>query len=155
MIFIRRSVIASFIIGILVGAATLNIVCGKHLEHAKLEIEKLEAKLADQTEQITALEKTLAQRQVLVVTGIEVHVSFKDEALNEEYNTLEIEKSVNKLLKDIRGKKIPSLDPLLITSIIEGRSIKISNEEYILSVKSLLISEKLIIYVEITAKEDM
>jgi hypothetical protein len=150
MIFIRHSVIASFIIGLLVGAATLNLVCGKHLDQTKLDIEKLQEKLADQNEQIITLEKTIEQSQVLVITGIEVHVRFKDEDLNEDYNILEIEKAVKQLVKDIRGKEVSSLDPLLIKNIIEGRTIKISNEEFLLSVKSLLISEKLIIYVEIT-----
>lgn len=151
MRLIRFSVIAGFLVGMMVGAAAINLVCGAHIDNAELEIEKLNTKLADQAEQITALEKTLAQRQKFAVTEIEVHVSFKDDKESDEFNQLEIEKAVKKLLKNIRGKEVSSLDPLIITNIIDGRPLEITKHQFLLSVKSLLISEKLIMYVE--AKE--
>lgn len=153
MNFIRYSLIAAtFIVGMLVGAATLNLVCGIHLDNAELEMQKLHTKLADQSEQIAALEKTLEQRQKSAVTEIEIHVNFKDDKQNDEYDKLEIEKAVKKLLKNIRGKEVSSLDPLLTTNIIDGRMIEVSKRKFLLSVKSLLISEKLIMNIEITEK---
>jgi len=153
MILIRQCVIASFIVGMLIGAAILNMFCGTHIDNAELEIQKLHTKLADQSEQITALEKNLEKRQKLAVTEIEVHAYFKDNEESDEYNQLEIEKIVKKLLKDIRGKQVSSLDPLIIANIIDGRTVEVSNSKFMLSVKGLLITEKLIMHVEMTEKE--
>lgn len=152
MSLIRRCAIASFIIGMLIGAAILNVICGKHLDKAELEMQKLHTKLADQTEQITALEKALEKRQKVAVTEIEVHVNFKDDSESDEFNQLEIEKIVKKLLKDIRGKQVSSLDPLIIANIIDGRIVEVSKRKFVLSVNGLLVSEKLIMHVEITEK---
>lgn len=150
MKLIRHSVVASFIIGTLVGAAALNLVSGVHIDNAELEIQKLHSQLADQSEQITALEKTLERRQKLAVTEIEIHITPKDTQQSDEFTELEIENAVKKLLKNIRGKEVSSLDPLLITNIIDGRTVEISTRKVLLSVKSLLLSEKLIMYVETT-----
>lgn len=150
MSFICRCLTASFIVGLLAGAAILNVISGKHIDNAELEIQKLQTKLADQTEQITALEKALEKRQKLVVTELEVHVNFKDEDENDEYNQLELEKAVKKLLKDIRGKEVSSLDPLLVANIVEGRTIEVSKRKFVLSVEGIAVSEKVIMYVAIT-----
>ncbi|MDT3698913.1 MAG: hypothetical protein RO469_05745 [Thermincola sp.] len=154
MSIIRRCVAASFIVGLLAGAAILNVVSGKHIDNAELEIHKLQTKSEDQVEQIAALEKALAEalkkRQKLAVTEIEVHVTFKAEEESNEYNQLEIEKAVKKLLKDIRGKEVSSLDPLIIANIVDGRTVEAAKRKFTLSVKGIAVSEKVIMYVETT-----
>jgi hypothetical protein len=144
--------IASFIIGVLMGAAALNLVSGTHLEKAQLEIERLNAQLAEQSEQITALEETIAQHEHLAVTEIEVHVSFKDPKQDDELHTLGIERTIKELLKTVRGREVSTLDPVLILNIVDGRSIAISNVEFTVTVKSLLVSDKLILHVEAVEK---
>lgn len=153
MSFIRNSVIAGFFVGILVGAAALNLVSGTHIDKAELEIERLHEEILEQSEQIATLEETLSQRQNLAVTEIQVHVAFEGDKDYDEYTTLEIEKTVKDLLKDVRGKEVSSLDPLLVRSIIDGRTVEISKLEFVLSVKCLLVSERLIIFLEAAEPE--
>lgn len=148
MSFIRYSVIASFIVGILAGAAVINIVCGKHIDHAELEIERLHSQLEEQSEQIATLEETLAEQEEFAVTEIEVHVTFKDKKQNDELNTLGIQKSVKDLLKTVRGREVSTLDPMLIFNIVDGRSLQVADTEFIVTVKSVLVWEKLVMYVE-------
>lgn len=88
-----------------------------------------------------------------MVTEIEVHTTFKDDRESNGFSELEIEKSVKNLLKDIRGKEVAPLDPLLIRNIIDGRMVEISKHQLVLSVKCLLVSEKLVIYVEVSEVE--
>lgn len=152
MSFIRYSAIASFIVGMLTGAAVINLICGTHVDNAELEIERLNALLAEQNEQIAALEATIAQQEKLAVTEIDVQVSFPDKKEADELSTLEIEKTVKELLKNIRGREVSTLDPLLIVNIVDGRPIQVSNAEFVITVKSLLVSEKLIINVEAEEK---
>lgn len=150
MSIIRLSaLIASFTLGILVGSAAVNLISGAHLDYAELEIQKLNTKLADQSEQITALEQNLAKRQKSSsINEIDIRVSFKETKPANEYDKLGIEKSVKKLLRDVRGKEVSSVDPLLITNIIDRRTVESSNRKFLLVVKGTLISEKLIMYVE-------
>jgi len=153
MKFIPWSIIASFIVGLMVGAAGLNLISGTHLENAQLEIERLNAQLIEKSEQISALEETIAQHEKWAVTEIEVHVSFKSPKHNDELNTLEIEKTVKELLKNIRGREVCTLDPTLVFNIVNGRSIEVSGVEFIVSVESILVAEKLEMYVEAAEKQ--
>lgn len=152
MKFIPWRIIASFIVGLMVGAAGLNLVSGTHLDNAQLEIERLNAQLAEKSEQISALEETIAQQEKWAVTEIEVHVSFEDPKENDELNTLEIEKTIKELLKNVRGRQVSTLDPALVFNIVNGRTIEVSNIEFTVTVKSVLISEKMVLNVEAAVK---
>lgn len=153
MSFIRNSVIAGFFVGILVGAAALNLVYGTHIDNAELKMERLQEEILEQSEQIATLEKALSQHQNLAVTEIEVHVTFEGDKDYDEYTKLEIEKTVKDLLKEVRGKEVSSLDPLLVRSIIDGRTVEISKLEFILTVECMLVSERLIIFLDAAEPE--
>lgn len=149
MTVIRLSLILStFSLGFLLGATTLNVISGIHLDRAELEIHKLHTHLADQAEQIKALEDTLAQRKTATVSKIDIQIIPSN--ADNEYDKLEIEKTIKQLLRDVRGQEVAALDPVLITKIIDNRIIEISDHRYLVEVKQTLISEKLIMYVKIT-----
>lgn len=155
MSFLRWSTLASFIIGLMAGAAALNLVSGLHLDRAELEIQQLSAQLAEKSEQIKALEEAVAQHEAsekLGITEIEVHVSFKDPKLNDELNSLEIGKTIKNLLKTLRGREVSTVDPILLFNIVDGRLIQVSDTEFIVTVKSVLVSKKLILHVEAAEK---
>lgn len=146
-----KTSLVSFLLGILLGASALSIITGFHLDQAELEIRQLYARLADQSEQIAVLEKSLAQRQKTTVREIEIHVSFPESRQGNDHDKLEIEKNIKQLLKNVRGQEISALDPLLISGIIDGRTIKIANSTFLLKVKGTLISEKILMYVDAQA----
>lgn len=153
MVIRLSTLIAVFTLGFLLGASLLNLISGVHLDKAELEIQKLHTQLSDQSEQIKALEDSLAQRRKLTVSKIEIHMIRKDDKQENEYDNLEIEKSLKELLRDVRGQEVASLDPLLITNIIHKRTIEISERKFLIEVKATLISEKLIMYVEVTESQ--
>lgn len=138
-----KLILASFILGALVGAASLNLILGQHLDTAELEIRKLRSGLADQYEKIALLEKKLAVRQNLIVNEIIVNVN-----LDNEFEKLEIESTTKKLLKVIKGKDLKELDPNLVINMIDKRVIETPEHKYRLTVKGTLISEKVIMYVD-------
>jgi len=148
-----KTVLAGFVLGLMVGAAGLNLAAGRHLDQAELKIRILQSQLEDRTEQLSGMEKALADlekklaaRQRLVVSDIDVHVRYKD-----EYERLEIEAAVKKLLKNLMTKEVKTLDPILVTNIVDQRIIETGKHKYLLTVKETLVSEKIIMYVE--AKE--
>ncbi len=148
-----KPILAGFILGAVLGAAGLNLAAGRHLDEAELKIRILQSQLEDRTEQLANmqksmadLEKKLAARQKLVVNDIDVHVKYKN-----EYEQLEIETAVKKLLKNLMAKEVKTLDPILVTNIVDQRIIETGKHKYHLTVKETLVSEKIIMYVE--AKE--
>ncbi|WP_418792138.1 hypothetical protein [Phosphitispora sp. TUW77] len=132
------------LLGILIGAAGLNAVMGKHLDRAEFEILKLRTELEDKSEQLESTEKELkVKKQASVVNEITIHVNYAD-----EYKKLKIESEVKKLLSDVKGQEVRSLDPLLVTNIVDGRTISADNRKYNLTVRGTLVSEKIIMYVD-------
>lgn len=143
MITRLRLIIASFILGALVGAAALNLVSGRHLDNAELEIRKLRSSLADQNEKTNLLEKKLAVRQKLIVNEIIVSAN-----LNDEFEKLEVEAAAKKLLKVLKGKDLKELDPNLVINIIDKRIVETPEHKYRITVKGTLISERIIMYID-------
>lgn len=147
LIFFRiRGILAGFLLGILVGASGLNIAIGNNLDRAELEIRRLELQLEDQSEQLVDIEKKLALKGTMVVSDIDVRVEFPD-----EYEKLELEDQVKKILKNLRGKEVKNLDPLLISNMVDNRIINTDEHKYNMNVTAVLVSEKVILY--LVAKE--
>ena len=139
-----KALASGLFLGILIGAAGLNIVVGSHLDRAELEILKLRTELKDKSEQLESAEKELeVKKQAAVVDEINIHVNYSD-----EYEKIEIQSAVKKLLKDIKGQEVQSLDPLLVTNIVDGRTVATENQKYSLKVRGTLVSEKIIMYVD-------
>ncbi len=147
-----RRLLAAFLVGMIVGAASLNLILGSHLDTCEFEIERLTAELEEQSTQIATLQETIAQHEKWAVTEIQVEVSFKDPEQDDELFALEIEKTVKELLKTTRGREVSTLEPALLHNIVQGRTIKASNTEFTINVQSLLISKTLIIHVEAEQK---
>ena len=141
-----RIILASFVLGVLIGTAGLNWAIGHHLDKAELEIKRLRANLADQAEKITVLEKKLAARQNLTINEIIVYVNLAD-----EFEKLELESVIKKLLRELKGKQLRDIDPALVVSIVDRRIVETQDHRYRLTVKGTLVSERVIMYVE--AKE--
>jgi len=139
-----KALASGLFLGILIGAAGLNIVVGSHLDRAELEILKLRTELKDKSEQLESAEKELeVKKQAAVVDEINIHVNYSD-----EYEKIEIQSAVKKLLENIKGQEVQSLDPLLVTNIVDGRTVVTENQKYSLKVRGTLVSEKIIMYVD-------
>lgn len=143
MISRLKLITASFILGTLVGAAVLNLVLGRHLDNAELELRTLRSGLAEQREKTSLLEKKLEVRQKLFVNEIRVNINLED-----EFEKLEVEAAVKKLLKVLKGKDLKELDPNLVINIIDKRIVETPEHKYRVSVKGTLISERVIMYID-------
>lgn len=145
-----RTILASFVLGALIGAAGLNWATGYHLDKAELEIKRIQANLADQAEKNTVLEKKLAVRQKLTINEITVYVNVDD-----EFEKLELESIIKKLLRELKGKQLKEVDPTLVVSIVDKRIVETQEHKYRLAVKGTLVSEKVIMYVEAAEIRDI
>lgn len=145
-----RIILASFMLGALIGAAGLNLATGHHLDKAELEIKRLHANLNDQSDKIAVLEKKLAVRQNLTINEIRVYVN-----LDDEFEKLELESNIKKLLRELKGKELKEIDPALVVSIVDKRIVETQEHKYRLTVKGTLVSERVIMYVEAREIKDV
>lgn len=135
--------IAVFFLGFIGGAACINLLIGLNLDKAYIQIEELKDQVSDQHTQLESLQAELDVRQSSLVKQINVHVLVDD-----KYVQMEIEDFAKSLLKDLIGKEVESLDPIIVLNVVNDRSIKIDSISYELKVKALLISEKIVVYIE-------
>lgn len=145
-----KLIIASFTLGILIGASVLNLVMGRHLDNAELEIRRLRSDLTEQYEKTALLEKKLSVKQKLIVNEISVYAN-----LDDEFEKLEVEAAAKKLLKVIKGKNLKELDPNLVVNIIDKRIIETPEHKYRLTVKGTLLSERVIMYIDAQEVSDV
>jgi len=140
-----------FILGFLVGGIYVNIRLGEQVDNLSQANNSLRDELADKQNELQQLKDNMAQKNIQVVTAIQPIISLPVDKLNkyEEMSVrLEIEKNIKDWLKSLFGQEVRSLNYLLIPEIIDGREMEIESKKYRLQVKILVITDKIIIYVD-------
>lgn len=143
-----RERIGSFLAGAVVGAAVLVAVEGHDLDLLYLQMGKLRAENHQLQEEIDSLKKDLLAKQrqsARKVRKIEVEVKAPD-----EFTKLEIDKFVKDRTRALLDKELSYLDsaPQLVKGLIDGRTLTIENQPYLLRVESVAIGETLRLWVE-------
>lgn len=139
-------IIACFILGLLAGAIIINLRSGHHIDYLYQENLHLRATLDEREATIKILEEKISSStKWLAVQEIKVSIIFPDseELPNNEALKLALENKCRSLLKDIRGKRVKSIDPDLLLGIIQDRVLEIEDYKFKLNVIWLLISEEL------------
>ncbi|KNZ68275.1 hypothetical protein Tfer_3173 [Thermincola ferriacetica] len=134
--------VALFFLGLVTGASVTNLITGRHLEKAYLEIQSLQDKVADQERQIESLQAELDLRQESLVKEIKIHVLH-----DEKYIRLEIEDFAKGMLQELVGKEVENIDPILVSNILDNRVTEIDKTAYTLRVKAVLVSERILVYI--------
>ena len=141
--------IALLIIGMIIGAVIATVAIGHQVDRLHSQNNQLTVKLGEREEQIKTLEEKVAQTQRwLTVQEIEVHVELPERNFADKNQLqLELEKQGWEMLRTLRGKRLMDLDPQVIWQIAHQRKVEASGYSFVLEVKSLLVSEKLVIYI--------
>ncbi len=144
--------IAIFILGFITGAAVTGVATGYHLDELYMENRLLKNKLV-------AVEKDLRQLQEQkrkpgrVVTQINTTVSFPEDCDFTEYEKsaveMAVEKNVGEWLKLVKGQEIDTINYQLVPRIVDNREIEIEGEKIRLKVYLVVISENLVVYLEV------
>jgi len=147
--------LAIFILGFLVGGIYVNIRLGEQVDNLSQANSALRNELTDKQSELEQLKENAAKQNVQVVTAIQPTVSLPEDKLNryEKMSVqLEIEKNIKNWLKSLLGQEVRSLNYLLIPEIIDGREIELENKKYQLKVKIVIITDKIIVYVDASPK---
>jgi len=141
--------VALFVIGVLIGAVMANLAIGYQVEKLHSEKNFLQVQLAEKESQIKALEDKVSEaKRWLLVQEIRIELTLPERNFpDKKHLQLEIEEQIKKMLQNIRGKRVKDLDPQVIWHIVDDRQIAALGYEFILQVKSVLVSEKIIFHI--------
>ncbi|NLT94658.1 MAG: hypothetical protein GXW85_03850 [Clostridia bacterium] len=140
---------ALFAIGILIGAVLANLAIGYQVENLYRQNSDLKVQLSEKENQIQALEDQITEaKRWFVVQEIQIDLELPDRNFADtEKLKLNIQEQIKDLLKNVRGKRVNQLDPEVIWHIVDGRKLEALGYSFIIEVKGVIISEKLIFYV--------
>ncbi|MBZ4686741.1 MAG: hypothetical protein PWQ96_1032 [Clostridia bacterium] len=141
---------AIFIIGVIIGAAALNAVIGKKLDELYRENTELKEDLSATKSELEEVQTSLKKRRYTVVS-IDPVITFKDELTEyeKETATLEIQKNIKEMLKNLIGKEVGKLNYFLIPTVVDNRVIEIDGKSYKIKVSMVVVTQKIIIYTDV------
>jgi hypothetical protein len=134
-----HSIIASFILGAIIGITIFNGIFASRLDLLYQINESQSAEIMDKTNKLEKLESSLNKYQYLVVTDIKVELDFRGSDLE----LIALEKYAKDLLKDQLGKRIQDVDVDMIFQVFNERIVSINEENYILYVRTVILSDVL------------
>lgn len=142
------TILCIFLLGIVIGGSTVNLINGRIIENLSFENESYKMKNDLLNEKINKLNDAIKAKSFRVITDITPYINNDDKKIK-----IEIEKYIKSKLKDIYGKNVDKIEPILIYKIFDGRILTIENKKIILKVRYIIINANLEIYVDTTIKE--
>lgn len=142
--------VAMLLLGIFLGMALAVLRIGGQVDALWIENSRLLDELRTRTERLHLLERQINKQCYLRVTSIEPHVALRTAFSNTEAQsiTITIERQITEILNPLLGKEIKALDPTLVMQILNQRKVQVNKQNYELSIRTLILSERLIVYVE-------
>ncbi|MCK8817912.1 DUF1664 domain-containing protein [Natroniella sulfidigena] len=137
--------IASFILGVIIGATLLNLFVGHQIDQLIYEKEELKSNLKNQTAQLEQLEESLAEERKKIIQKLQVKI----ETDLDKHITQELKQKIFNLLKSLIGREIDTIDGNLIAETLDGRIIIIEGNEYQLDLLWFMIQPEAIVSFEI------
>ncbi|MFO7820067.1 MAG: hypothetical protein R6V17_07510 [Halanaerobacter sp.] len=127
---------AVFILGVILGSSTINLIIGRQLDQLLYERKKLIAKINKQQTKLNKLEKSLAQQKRPVIQNINIEIITKlDKHIQQD-----LEEELFKLLNNLIGRDIAKIDTELLATNLEDRIIKTEDENYKSDLKWMIIN---------------
>ncbi len=137
--------LASFILGIIIGAISLNLIVGPQLDKLLFENKELTKQAKEQKERLSKLEESLAKEENEVIKNLEI--KFDSEV--DKHIRQQLEEKVFTIVKDLIGKELKKIDPEPLIRALDQRIIKIDDSEYKLDLNWFIFQQETIIYFEI------
>lgn len=138
-----------FILGFIIGSSLTVFSIGSQIDQLNIENESLKHKLTTCESEIGELKESLKDKKY-VVTSIEPVISFANPDLtsyDRESYSLEIAKIIKEYLSSLKGKEIEKIDYTIVPQVLENRIINVEGQNFVIDVKTIIFSQKVIVYV--------
>lgn len=141
--------ISLFFLGLIIGSSLTVFLIGYQVDQLSLENDSLQHKLEACEEEIKELNESLKNKKH-VITSIEPIIDFANDDLNsydKESYSLEVAKIIKDYLSSLKGREIEGIDYSIVTQVLENRIISIDEKSFVLDVTTIIISQKVLVYV--------
>lgn len=139
--------IFGMIIGGMGGILAINTLLSYRIDSYIQEITDLKISIEEKNEQVEKLNETLNSRKY-IVKDVEIHLECKEKHIDELLKK-DLQKKIKDSVKNVIGKEVRKIDVEMLWVVLEGRVIRIGDFSYTLKIKKLLVSETVMIWVEI------
>jgi hypothetical protein len=114
----------------------------------------LEHTISDKDEKLSKLEKSINNANI-VLKDIYIILEFTNlsKEQTDQIDNIKIEKAIKEKYASSLGKEIKSLDADILVQVIDKRILKFNSTEYQLTVKKLVLSDVLKLWVEVYSLE--
>lgn len=127
--------LAIFVLGLFVGAVLTALTVGRQLDAAYLERKALQNKVIELQDTIQRLEDSLADQQSQSIRIEQVKVSLVDPP--DPFIALDLEDEALRLLADLVGKDVGSIDLRLVHNLVNERIVEVEGKRYKLLVRGI------------------
>jgi len=138
------TITTGIVLGMFLGAASLNTMISYRIDEYHMEIAYLEGLIEDKDVKLKKLEEAVNNRK-FVIKSIEINLIYDGDEIDE----LTLEKHIKDKYNNLLGKEVKNVDIDMVGEIIDKRIMKLEDREFKLKVNKILLSEVLKIWVEV------
>ncbi len=137
------------LLGALVGAALALALVGRQVDELRLEREELLVRLEDQRDQLQRLEESVKARRWLPIRELVIDLNLEDRV-----KRLRAEEAVRNLLRDLVGKNVADVDPIMVWRILDDRVVTTPAGQFRLRLRLMVIWERSMFVIEAEEQAD-
>ena len=146
--------ISGLLWGTLAGSVGISMLVSHRIDEFYEKIAYLEHTIQDKNEKLDKLEKSINNASI-VLKDVFVILEFND--LSDEQadliDNIEIEKAIKEKYASSLGKEVKNLDADILVQVIDKRILRFDEAEYQLTVKKLVLSDVLKLWVGVSLLE--
>ena len=135
-----------FILGLLVGAVITVLSVGSQLDMSHLERKALQNKVLELQNTIKRLEDSLADQEQQYMRVEQVKVSLLDPP--DPFVALDLEEAALRLLSDLIGKDVGTIDLRLVHNLIHERIVEVEGKRFKLFVRGMQLHRQVEVLLE-------
>lgn len=149
----RYSIIAVFIIGLILGAVAATVYIGSQIDNLTLANKDLQIQLAEARHSLAKLqEESSISKKKNTINTVETFLIIDSPEDMTDYDKLTVEfeagKRVKEWLKPIIGEDVAGLDSLLIPRIVDNRELEANGRKYRLRTHLVVVNQKTTVYIK-------
>lgn len=132
------------IIGMLIGAISLNVFISYRIDQYLKEITYLNTIIEERDIRLEKLEESI-NKSKFILGKVEINLIYD----GDEIDKLTLKKYISQKYNNILGKEVKNIDIEMVAEVIDNRIMKVNENEYKLKVKKVLLTDVLKIWVEV------
>lgn len=133
--------LAPIALGIILGAAVVNIITARKIDQLYLEKAALQVKVEEQEKKLENLNKSLKKQRTRIIENIHVISNLKD-----QHKKIKLQENINELLENVLGQDLNRVDPMLIYKILDNRIISLNEDNFLMKVDIIVMDTDLEVF---------